>query len=200
MRRIWALVSAGLLLSAPLARAQERIDVGLMLGTTNTTDEGAALQFKRERTWQATLAWYVWSGNRARLAIEVPFLAAPAFEITTPGASLPLEYAWLSLTPGLRVVWPVGAGTFSVFGTTGAGYARYSESVHKVDGSPNPAQRDTNTGAFHVGGGVDVRAWGWLGFRGEVRDVMTGARNFSIATPRPTVHNVASSFGLVVRF
>lgn len=200
MRHIWALVLVGLVLSSPVALAQERLDVGLMLGTTKTTDEGAALQFKRERTWQATLAWYVWSGDRVRLAIELPFLAAPAFEVTTSGNSLPLEYAWLSLTPGVRVVLPVREGTFSVFGTVGGGYARYSESVHKVDGSPNPNQRDTNTGAFHVGGGVDARGFGWLGFRAEIRDVITGPRNFSVPTPGSTVHNIASSGGLVVRF
>jgi hypothetical protein len=32
------------------------------------------------------------------------------------------------------------------------------------------------------GGGVDVRAVRWLGFRGELRDVYTGARSFSIPT------------------
>lgn len=201
MRHAWAPVAVGMLLwSATTHAQQERIDVGLLLGTTKTTDEGTALQFKRERTWQATLAWYVWSGERVRLAIELPFLAAPAFEVTTPGGSLPLEYAWLSLTPGVRVVAPVGGGRFSVWGSAGAGYARYSESVHNVDGSPNTDQRDTNTGAFHVGGGVDARGLGWLGFRAEIRTVMTGPRNFSIPTPRENVHNTAFSGGLVVRF
>ena len=189
----------GLLLVAGRARADERLDVGLLLGTTRTTDEGMALQFRRERTWQATLGWRVWSGNRVRVAIEVPFLAAPAFEVTTPGSSLPLEYASLYLTPGVRVTIPAQAAV-SVFGTVGAGYARYSESKLKADRSANPNQKDTNTGAFHVGGGVDVRGFGWLGFRGEIRDVITGPRNFSIATPGPTVHNVVSSAGLVVRF
>ena len=199
MRHVWGVVVAALLISPLSAQAQERIDVGLMLGTTRTTDEGAALQFKRERTWQATLAWSVWSRERIRLAIEVPFLAAPAFEVTTPGGSLPLEYAWLSLTPGVRATLPVHRA-FSVFGTIGAGYARYSESVHKVDGSANPNQKDTNTGAFHVGGGVEARGVGWLGLRAEIRDVITGPRNFSVPTPRPTVHNVAFSGGMVVRF
>lgn len=40
----------------------------------------------------------------------------------------------------------------------------------------------------------------WLGFRGEVRDVYTGARNFSLATPAPRVHNIVTSGGLVLRF
>ena len=199
MRRIQALIVAGLLLSSRQARADDRIDVSLALGTTKTTDEGTALQFKRAVTYQATLAWHVWSGQRVAVAIEVPFLASPAFEVTTPGSSLPLEYAALYLTPGVRVTVRAG-GAVSVFGTAGAGYARYSESKLRADKSPNPNQLDTNTGAFHVGGGVDVRALGWLGFRAEIRDVVTGARRFSIATPGPMVHNVVPSAGLVLRF
>ena len=199
MRRIWMLTSAVLLLYPHHARADHGIDIGLLLGTTRPTDEGSALQFHREKTFQATLGWRVWSGTRVAVAIDVPFLASPAFEVTTPGASLPLEYASLYLTPGVRVSAPLGRAV-SVFGTLGAGYARYSESKLKADKSPNPSQKDTNTGAFHVGGGVDVRGLGWLGFRAEVRDVITGARNFSIPTPGPMVHNIASSGGLVVRF
>ena len=199
MKTACLLAMVGLIAVPGRAGAQERLDVGLLLGTTRTTDEGATLQFRRERTWQATLALRVWSGSRVRLALEVPFLAAPAFEVTTPGSSLPLEYASLYLTPGVRVTFPVQSAV-SVFGTVGAGYARYSESKLKADRSTNPNQLDTNTGAFHVGGGVDVRGLGWLGFRAEIRDVITGPRRFSIPTPGPTVHNVVPSAGLVVRF
>ncbi|MES1255895.1 MAG: hypothetical protein ABUS56_09820 [Acidobacteriota bacterium] len=192
------LVGALLFLPAT-ARGDDRFDVGLLLGTTKTGDEGAVLQFRREVTYQATFAWRLWSGPRAAIAIEVPLLASPAFEVTTTGPSLPLEYASLYLTPGVRVTWPVRR-PLSVFGTIGAGYARYSESRFRIDTSPNADQRDTNTGAFHVGGGVDVRARRWLGFRAEVRDVITGARAFSIPTPGGTVHNIIPSAGLVLRF
>ena len=61
-------------------------------------------------------------------------------------------------------------------------------------------QRDTNTGAVQFGGGVDVRALRWLAFRGEIRDVYTGARNFSIAAPGDHVHNAVVSGGFVLRF
>jgi len=56
------------------------------------------------------------------------------------------------------------------------------------------------SGAVQFGGGVDVRALTWFGFRGEIRDVFTGARNFSIPTPGPRVHNVVVAGGLVIRF
>ena len=199
MRRVRAFVVSGLLLASQPAWADDRIDVGLLLGATTATDEGTALQFGRALTYQATLAWHVWSRNGMGLAIEVPFLASPAFEVETSGGSLPKEYASLYLTPGVRVTLPV-RGPVSVFGAVGAGYARYSESKLRANGNPNPSQLDTNTGAFQFGGGVDVRGFGWLGFRGEIRDIVTGSRKFSIPTPGPTVHNVVTSGGLVVRF
>jgi hypothetical protein len=199
MRNVWTLMLLSVLAASRPVAAEERIDVGLLLGATKATDEGTVLQFGKAKTFQATLAWHVWSGDRVALAIEIPFLASPAFEVTTPGAVLPKEYASLYLTPGVRVTWPA-RGMVSVFGAVGGGYARYSESKLRANDSPNPGQLDTNTGAFQIGGGVDVRGFGWLGFRGEVRDIVTGARRFSIATPGGTVHNVATSGGLVVRF
>lgn len=181
------------------AIAQTRYDVGLLLGSTKASDEGSALQFDRATTYQATFAWRVWQNDAVRVAIEVPFLASPKFEVTTPGRSLPKEYASLYLTPGVRVI-AFPDHVVSVFGAVGAGYARYSESKLRVDGSPNPGQRDTNTDAIQFGGGVDIGAFRRLGFRAEVRDVYTGARSFSLATPGARVHNVVGSGGLVLRF
>jgi hypothetical protein len=181
------------------AAAQSRFDVGLLLGSTRTTDEGSVLQFDRGTTYQATFAWPVWRIGAAELSIEVPFIASPAFTVVPARASVPLEYASLYLTPGIRVT-ALPKSLVSVFGAIGGGYARYSESRLQADRSPNPDQRDTNAGALQFGGGVDVRGFRWLGFRGELRDIYTGARDFSLATPGPRVHNVIGSGGLVVRF
>ena len=173
--------------------------MGLLLGSTNATDEGTVLQFDRGTTYQATFAWRLWGTDTAQLSLEVPFIASPAFTLVPPRAALPLEYASLYLTPGVRVTF-LPKAPVSVFGAIGGGYARYSESKLKADRSPNPDQRDTNAGALQFGGGIDVRGLGWLGFRFELRDVYTGARNFSLATPGPRAHNVVGSGGLVVRF
>src|SRR5262245_35559486 len=85
------------------ASAQSRFDVGLLLGSTSATDEGAVLQFDRATTYQATFAWHVWRAPAANFSVEVPFIASPAFTVATRAASLPLEYASLYLTPGIRV-------------------------------------------------------------------------------------------------
>ena len=75
----------------------------------------------------------------------------------------------------------------------GGGCARYSESKLRRDDSPNPSQQDTNSGTLQFGGGINVRTWSWLGFRGEIRGVHTGARRFSIPTFGPPVQNVVAS-------
>jgi len=196
-------VAAALVVAAciwsPDARADDtRFDVGLLLGSTSTTDEGRVLTFDRGTTYQATFAWDVWRGRVVKLAIEVPFIASPAFTVLTPNPALPLEYASLYLTPAARVgLWH--RAPVSVFGSIGGGYARYSESKLREDKSANASPRDTNTGALEFGGGVDVRGFRWLGFRGEVRDIYTGPRRFSIPTPAPHVHNIVASGGLIIR-
>lgn len=199
MIRLSVLLSFAFALWALPASAQPRADLGLLLGTTKTSDEGGVLQFERGRTFQATFAWGVWHSDSVRVAVEVPFIATPDFDVATPGRALPKAYASLYLTPGVRVT-VLSDKAVSIFGAAGAGYARYSESKLRVDGSPNPSQRDTNTNAFQFGGGVDVRALRWLAFRAEIRDLCTGARAFSIATPGGRVHNVVTSGGLVLRF
>jgi hypothetical protein len=196
--RVFAALFALSVYAAP-ASAETRFDVGLLLGSTRATDEAPVLQFDRGTTYQATFGWRLWQRGPVRLSVEVPFIASPAFTVTTPGTSLPLEYASLYLTPGIRATM-LPRGPVSWFGAVGAGYARYSESKLRADRTPNPLQRDTNSGAVEFGGGVDVRGFSWLGFRADIRDVYTGRRNFAIATPGNRVHNVVVSGGPVVRF
>ena len=181
------------------AAAQSRYDIGLLFGWTKTTSEGPVLKFSLGTTYEASFAWRVWQGEAVSLAVEVPFIATPSFTTSTPGASLPKEYASLYLTPGARLTWSP-KGLVSVFGAVGGGYARYSESVLRADGGPNPDQRDTNAGALEFGGGITVRGGGWVDLRGEVRDIYTGARRFSIETPGGKIHNIVGSLGIAVPF
>jgi len=50
------------------------------------------LQFERGLTFQATPTWHVWARDGVGMSIELLFLATPAFEVETSGASLPMEY------------------------------------------------------------------------------------------------------------
>ena len=197
LRTVAALWLTAALWSTP-ALAQHRFDVGLLGGWASATREGAVLEFDQSTTYQATLGWPVRRSGKVTLSIELPLFATPALGVKTPGSALPKEYASLFLTPGLRVS-VFDTRRVVLFGTVGAGYARYSESRERVDKSPNPEQRDTNTGAFALGAGLEVRD-GWLGVRAEVRDVFTGPRQFSVAPPGPRVHNLLMSLGFAVRF
>lgn len=81
--------------------AQDRIDIGLLGGWTKPSAEGSTLQFNFGTTYEVSFARRLWSNDRIDLALEVPFLATNSLSIKTPGASLPREYAGLSLTPGI---------------------------------------------------------------------------------------------------
>src|SRR6266487_3911019 len=162
--------------------AQSRADIGLLGGWSKPSDEGSALQFNFGTVYEASFAKRILASDRIDVAVEVPLLAANSLSIKTTGAALPREYAALFLTPGIRLMI-APRRLISVFGALGGGFASYEESARRADGGPNPGRQTNSTGAVSFGGGVDVRGGSWLGLRGEARDVVTGARRFSIATP-----------------
>ena len=102
MRTTLAVAGLVVVMASVTTAAQSRLDVGLLLGSTSATDAGAVLQFDRGTTYQATFAWHVWGSGGTQLSLEVPFIASPAFTVVPPRAGLPLEYASLYLTPGVR--------------------------------------------------------------------------------------------------
>jgi len=179
------------------AFAQERIDIGVLGGWTKPSPERAVMDFNYGTTYEVSFARRIAASRRLDVAIEIPFLATNSLSTKTTGASLPREYAALSLTPGIRVRF-APQRIVSVFGAIGGGFAAYDESALKTDGTPNVGAQSNSTGAVAVGGGIDVRSGSWLGLRGEVRDVITGARRFSMPTPGERVQNVVVTIGLVV--
>jgi hypothetical protein len=178
--------------------AQSRADVGLLGGWTKGSDEGTVLQFNYGTAYEASFAKRVLARDRIDVAVEIPFLATNSLSVKTPGASLPREYAALSLTPGIRVMF-TPRRTTSPFVAIGGGFASYEESALREDGGPNPGHHTNTTGAVSFGGGVDVHTGSWLGLRGEVRDVVSGSRQFSIATPGERAHHLVVTLGFVIR-
>ncbi len=197
-RSFLATVCVVLALWSHPSSAQSRADIGLLGGWTKPGDEGSALQFNFGTAYEASFAKRVLASDRVDVAVEVPFFAANSLSTKTPGAALPREYAALFLTPGIRLMF-APRRVVSVFGAVGGGFASYEESALRADGGQNPARQTNSTGAISFGGGVDVRSGSWLGLRGEVRDVVTGARRFSIATPGGRVQHVVITVGLVIR-
>jgi hypothetical protein len=180
------------------ASAQSRTDIGLLGGWTKPSAEGPVLQFNFGATYEVSFARCIWSGDQIDLAIEIPFVATNSLSIKTPGASLPREYAGLSLTPGIRVTF-APRRIASPFVAVGGGFGAYEESKLRADGAPNVGSQSNSTWALSFGGGVDVRSGSWLGLRGEIRDVTTGPRRLSIPTPGDRVHSLVMTLGLVIR-
>src|SRR5215471_10392325 len=100
-RTLPAVVLALMATSAP-ARAQSRAEVGFLLGSSRTTNEGAVLEFDRGATYQATFAWRLWRVAAVDVSVEVPFIATPAFSVKAADRSVPLELDTLYLAPGIR--------------------------------------------------------------------------------------------------
>ncbi len=89
------------------AYGETRADVGLLLGSTQATDEATVLQFKRATTYQATFHLRLWTAGAATIGVELPFIASPAVDVDSNVGSRPKEYASLYLTPGLRATFLV---------------------------------------------------------------------------------------------
>ena len=197
--RIASLIWLAVLSFGRPAAAQAKYDIGVLTGWLKTSSAGDALTFHVGPNYEVTAAREFWRTDSASLAIELPFFAQNSISTKTPGAQLPREYASFFLTPGVRVhVNP--DRVLSWFAMLGGGYARYSESKLREDGGPNPAQRDTNAGALAFGVGLDVNGGSWLSLRAEFRDIMTGARQFSVPVPDDRVHNIIMALGAGIRF
>lgn len=116
----------------------------------------------------------------ASLHLELPVLGTP--NRTAPGTS----YSAIFFTPGVKVRFSLPA--FSPFLSVGGGLAHFSTGSN--------ANGSSTTGAFQIGGGVDVSTpIPLIGLRGEVREFYTGTPNFST-----TQHNVFVGAGIVLKF
>jgi hypothetical protein len=139
----------------------------------------------------------------ASVSLEVPFAGIPSqtLHLSTAPSTVFAHMSSIYITPGFRLkVAP--AAPISPYVCLGGGIARYSL-----------ANGSTKKGAIQYGGGVDFKTgFPFLGFRGEVRDFLTGDPNFNLANPvpigfKPTSnqkglhrHNILAGGGLVLRF
>ena len=208
-RKFAAGVLAAITLSTT-AFAQERNELGLLLGGTVTPDQvttgasGENIEFGVGHTFQATYARHLLEGGGLRLSLEVPFLAAPSIKVSSINQAVPQEYASLFLTPGLRVSF-VPDGVLSPWLSVGGGYALFEHANELLSGDPNdPANRHRHSGAAQVGGGVDIHTPLRLLFpvtlRLEVRDLYSGSPNYNVDTNKGNQHNVVFSGGFAIHF
>lgn len=137
-------------------------------------------------------------GERASLYGEVQLVSSPLRDVVTSNGAVTRDFATLYVTPGIRVKFAPDA-PFAPCLAVGGGYALYEQSTARIDGQPNNAPRLFHRGAFTFGGGVDVRFWHRLGFRGEIRDFYTGSPAFNLPLGGGQ-HNVIASGGIVLKW
>jgi hypothetical protein len=136
---------------------------------------------------EGTLAHRLFNLHLASLHLELPVLGVPSRDVNGAFSG---SYSSIFFTPGLRVKFSLPG--ISPFVSVGGGLAHLSNSASLT----NSISNSSTTGAFQVGGGIDVKTpIPFLGLRGEVREFYTGRPNF--ATPQ---NNLFVGGGIVFRF
>ena len=202
-----SLLFAGVLFSVSPLRAQEKNEIGLVIGATLTpqrTLSGASgnLSFKPALTLGAEYDRCVFNGSHLAVSLGGDFLASPLdVKLENPPSTASRQYAFLFLTPHIRVKFHPG-NSFEPWLLFGGGYARFLEAKPQAD----PAfKQGTNTGTLVFGGGVDtapaVHLLGIpIGFRAEVRNFYSGSPRFGQPVQSGRQHNVVFIAGLLLRF
>jgi opacity protein-like surface antigen len=191
-------------LTASAAAAEHKNEVGLLLGGIVTPDRDivpgpGSIEASTGLTFQATYARLLKQTERVGIYFEVPFVATPLQDVSSANPAVPLNYASLFITPGVKFKFRPQQRV-SPFLAVGGGYARFDESEDLVTNLPNPGPRGTNTGALQFGGGFDVKVFSRISLRGEVRDFYSGRPQFNVSTESDRQHNVVFSGGFVVHF
>lgn len=214
--RVFACVvalSAGALFAQGTASgAAEKNEIGLVIGATETPAIGLAQGGSIHLNSSIALgAEYdrLLLGRHTTLSAGVDFLASPAdVKVSYPSANVTPEYAYLFLTPHIRVKFN-SQGTWQPWLLFGGGYADFApaaprDELVKVSGQGN-------SGTLEFGAGVDTRPLihfnglpliGSLpiGGRFEVRDFYSGQPKYGVPTNGSRQNNVVLTGGLVVRF
>ena len=141
-----------------------------------------SLQTKASVAYEGTLAHRLLNIHLASLHVELPVMGTPNRDVSGFFSG---SYSSVFVTPGLRlrISWP----GFSPFVSVGGGLAHFSA---LGSGSGN------TTGAFQVGGGVDISTpIPLIGLRAEVREFHTGNPNFSTNN-----QNLFVGGGIVLKF
>lgn len=190
-----------------LAEGGSKNELGLLLGATvtpreNLTGQSSNIEFGSGMVFQATYARRLTDFRTAALYFEVPFVATPLVDLSSSNVAVPANYAYLFVTPGLRLKFKPNAPA-SPWISLGGGYGDFEESKQSQDGTAIP-RIEASRGTLQFGGGVDfrtpIRILFPIGVRAEVRDFYSGKPDFRINTPGGLQHNLVFSGGLVVHF
>lgn len=180
-------------------------DVGLVIGATTTPS--ASLTTGQSLNFNSSLALgaeydRLFVARRTAVYAGVDFLASPFdVKLSYPPADVPRSYAYLFLTPHVRVKFN-GGGAFEPWLLFGGGYARFSAAPP----ANVPVFRGaSNSGALEFGGGIDTKPIVHvlrlpIGVRLAVRDFYSGTPNYNQTLSSDRQNNVVYTGGLLIRF
>ena len=149
-------------------------------------------------SYEGVIAHRIENLHLASFSIELPVVGIPNRTVRHAilpqgGTNVFQSFSSIFFTPGLRVKLAVPG--ISPFLTVGGGFAHFSSDTSSM----GAAGSSSTTGAFQVGGGVDLNTpIPHIGLRGEVREFYTGFPSaLSVGASR---HNIFIGGGLVLHF
>jgi hypothetical protein len=210
--RLMVLMSALFVVLALQAQAQQKNEVGLVIGATTSPALGLAsgssvvaptqnLTFGSSLALGAEYDRRLNSGSTA-FYVGVDFLASPLdVKLNQPQAGISPQFAYVFLTPHVRVKFH-SDGALKPWLEFGGGYARFRESAPATALSFKPG---SNTGSLEFGGGIDTAPIVHvfripIGVRLEVRDFYSGTPNFNAQLDSRRLNSVAYTGGLLLKF
>ncbi|HUJ96405.1 MAG TPA: hypothetical protein VLW84_14130 [Terriglobales bacterium] len=208
VKRFWIPVSLILLiLSASAAAQEEKNEVGVVIGRTFIADQGVQgvstfdtnLHFGKGLTLEGDYARHLWGRGFFQLSGEVPVVINFDEKVHFSVNLVPKDYKSFFVTPSLRANM-FATNAVSPWLSFGGGFGHFSENSQLEFFGPNPGQTGTTTSVIQFGGGLDVRPWKRLGFRGEVRDYDSGLPQLNVNTGKSRQHNLYVGGGIVWRF
>jgi len=171
--------------------------------TSTKTTPPAPINIGSSIAYQLHYAHRLWKGDKAALFFEVPAVAAPSHDVSSPNVATPISLATFYVTPSFRLNLRPSA-RLSPWLSFGGGYGLYEGSERLENGLTN-FNRFSGTGALQWGAGADFTTPFKIIFpislRGEVRDFYTlDTLNFNNPLARTTQHNVVAGGGFFWRF
>ena len=132
----------------------------------------------------------------ASFYLELPVVGVPNRTVShatlLPGTvNVFQDYSSVFFTPGLKLKFSIPV--LSPFVSVGGGFAHFSPDTNSLGTSPS----SSTTGAFQLGGGIDLGLIPHIAIRGEVREFYTGD---PFSTFEASPHNIFAGAGLVLHF
>ncbi len=208
-RRFWIAVVCLFMFLAASSVAQEKNEIGGVIGRVFISDQGINLNIPDPTIHSGK--GLTFGGEYTRRFLVTPLFALSGEVVVDynpdehlnagafGNAVVPTEYKQLFVTPAARLnFFPTTA--VSPWVSLGGGFAHFSQSNMLDYGAANPG-KSTNSGVLEGGVGLDVRLVSSVYIRGEARDFWSGEPDFPLApTGKTRQHNYFVGGGVFYRF